>query len=74
MIVGVWIHPRKENLAQRACWWGLSVGAELVTSDGNLVGSSMERECGTESSLVGSFEGEELAIPIEGLPHIHCST
>ena len=53
---------------------GSFVGAELVTSDDKLVGSTMERYLVTESSLVGLFDGETLVNLTDGLLYTNCST
>ena len=53
---------------------GSFVGAELVTSDDKLVGSTMERYLVTESSLVGLFDGETLVNLTDGLLYTTCST
>ena len=53
---------------------GLSVEAALIPSYYKLVGSSMEKKLGAESSLLNTFQGKELADINDGLLHMYCST
>ena len=50
----------QRELSTESSWLALSIGEELVASDGKPVGSCMEREVGSERLLVGSSIGKYL--------------